>query len=168
MDGVENGLLGLAQNLTSALALLLSCVVLIGYVYLDNAAYNKAAIYQEQAVAYMTALIANIKSTEGFSDDMEVVFVGFDNVSDDTVNEVASNEEMDGIQLDKYYNSLEEMLNKGVNLQFMRDHLGFGNENVTIDDGSMASLSEVKAMATYPNDGAIAVVEGKLVVKMGK
>ena len=152
----------------AALLIFCTAVVTVGYVYLDNAAYYKAAIYQEQAVVYMTALIANIKSTEGFSDDMDIVFVGFNNVEDATINELANKEQMDGIQLEKYYNSLEEMINYGVNIQFMRDHLGVGNDKIIIDEeNEYAQETEIKKMPVYPNEGGIAIVDGRVIVKMG-
>lgn len=167
-DGFVNAFAGKISQLVAGLMILCTTIVVLGYVYLDNAAYNKAAIFQEQAVVYMTALMANIKSTEGFSDDMDIVFIGFDDVEDSTINEVAKKEELDGIQLEKYYNSLVEMINDGVNIQFMRDHLGIGNEHIIIDeDGDYAQIPEVKAMPTYPNDGGIAIVDGKVIVKMG-
>lgn len=167
-DGFSSDMLSIVSQGIVAVMIICTTVVTIGYVYLDNGAYNKAAIFQEQAVVYMTALVANIKSTDGFSDDMDIVFVGFDNVEDSTINEVASKEELDGIQLEKYYNSLEEMINYGVNVQFMRDHLGIGNEHIIIDDDNeYGDLPEVKTMPTYPNDGGIAVVDGMIIVKMG-
>ncbi|MCR5606144.1 MAG: hypothetical protein K6F69_04930 [Treponema sp.] len=168
-DGFEQKLAEKVSQVIAAIMILCTTVMTVGYVYLDNAAYNKAAIYQEQAVVYMTALIANIKATEGFSDDMDIVFVGFNNVEDQTINEVAKKEEMDGIQLEKYYNSLEEMINGGVNVQFMRDHLGIGNEHIIFDDDNeYASIAEVKNMPVYPNEGGIAVIDGKVIVKMSQ
>ncbi len=171
-DGFTNGLANKVSQAIASLLILCTTVVTIGYIYLDNAAYFKAAIFQEQAVVYMTALLANVKSVEGFSDDMEIVFVGFRNVEDKTINEVASREEMDGIQLEKYYNTLEEMLNYGVNIQFMRDHLGVGNEKMTIEDPnedtSISDMPEVKAMPCYPNEGSIAIIDNKVIVKMGE
>ena len=117
----------------------------------------------------MTALLANIKATDGFSDDMEIVFVGFNNIADETINEVARKEELDGIQLEKYYNSLEEMLNYGVNIQFARDHLGIGNEKMVMEDmEEITSLPKVQAMPTYPNEGSIAIIDNKVIVKMGE
>ncbi len=161
------------SKIISALLIASVTVVAFGYVILDNAAYYKAAIYQEQAVAYVTALMANIKSTPGFSDDMEIVIVGFDNVADKTINEVTTGkDEMGGIQLEKYYNSLEEMLNEGVNIQYLRDHIGIGNENLRIEDPNqdttVSDMPEVKAMPTYPNEGGIAIIDDMVVVKMGE
>ncbi|MBP3261379.1 glucosyltransferase domain-containing protein [Pseudobutyrivibrio sp.] len=169
VEGLMNTMADKVAQCVAALLIFCTAVVTVGYVYLDNAAYYKAAIYQEQAVVYMTALIANIKSTEGFSDDMDIVFVGFNNVEDATINELANKEQMDGIQLEKYYNSLEEMINYGVNIQFMRDHLGVGNDKIIIDEeNEYAKETEIKNMPVYPNEGGIAIVDGRVIVKMGE
>jgi len=171
-DGFEKAMVDKLAQATSLVLILCTGVVTIGYIYLDNAAYYKAALFQEQANAYTTALLANIKSTEGFSDDLTIVFVGFGNVSDATINEVGVNGALDGIQLEKYYNTLEEMLNEGVNIQYLRDHIGIGNDNMYIEDPNVettvADMPEVQAMPTYPNDGSIKIIDDMLVVKMGE
>ncbi len=161
----------IANVLTTActyIVLASTVIMTIGYTYLDNAAYLKADLYLEEAVSYWTAVVADIKACPGFTDDMEIVFVGMDNLSDNTIAEVASNEEMDGIQLEKYYNSLDAMIRYAGTLDFLREHCGFGNELVSYDDGTYAENATVQAMPTYPNDGSIAVVDGVLVVKMGE
>ena len=171
-DGFGSAIIEKLSQGISLVLILCTSVMTLGYVYLDNAAYFKASIYQEQANVYMTALLANIKSTEGFSDDLTIVFVGFNNVEDATINELADHEEFDGIQLEKYYNSLEEMLNYGVNIQYLRDHIGIGNENMYIEDANqdttVSDMPEVKAMPIYPNDGSIQIIDDMLVVKMGE
>lgn len=172
IEGFKEGVSSILGQATSLVLIICTLIITIGYVYLDNAAYFKAAIFQEQAIAYSTALLANIKSTEGFSDDMEIVLVGFNNVQDKTINEVANKEELDGVQLEWYANSLEEMINNGVNIQFLRDHIGIGNEKLTIEDPNesteVSDMPEVKAMPVYPNDGSIAIINDMLVVKMGE
>ena len=90
-------------------------------------------------------------------------------MEDATINELANKEQMDGIQLEKYYNSLEEMINYGVNIQFMRDHLGVGNDKIIIDEeNEYAKETEIKNMPVYPNEGGIAIVDGRVIVKMGE
>ena len=51
---------------------------------------------------------------------------------------------------------------------FLKEHIGFGNEHVIDDDGTVAAEPAVKAMPTYPNDGSIAVVDGRVIVKLGE
>lgn len=165
---LKNALIERGVKLITWLQIFAMFVVLVGYIYLDNAAYFKMSLYQEEAVAYFTALLADIKGTEGFTEDMQIVFVGLDGMSDGTIAEVASNEQMDGVKLEKYYNSLEDMLRHGCSLDFIREHCGYGNELVSLDEGSYMSKAEVKAMPTYPNDGSIAIVDDTLVVKFSE
>lgn len=165
---IKNAILKKATKLLTWLQILAILVIAVGYIYLDNAAYLKMDLYQEEAVAYFTALLANIKSTDGFSDDMEIVFVGIEKISDGTIAEVASNEQMDGVRLEKYYNSLDNTIRYSGNLDFIREHCGYGNELVSMDDGTYADMAEVKAMPTYPNDGGIAIIDNTLIVKFGE
>ena len=53
-------------------------------------------------------------------------------------------------------------------IYFLREHLGFGNDKVIIDDGTVAGEAAVQSMPTYPNYGAIAVVDGRVIVKLGE
>ena len=142
-------------------------VMAIGYIYLDNAAYMKADLIQEEATAYFTELAANIKACPGFDDDMEIVLVGWDDLEDGTMVNISPLEQLDGIQLEKYPN-LEELVTYSGSIHFMREHVGFGNDNVIIDEGELADDATVKAMPCYPDDGSIAVVDGRLIVKLGQ
>lgn len=142
-------------------------VITISYVYLDNAAYLKADIAEQQATSYFTQLAANIKSFEGFTDDMEIVFVDFDKNEDGTFVTVDDNEELDAIKIDKFP-VYSDLVTYGSAINFMQEHCGFGNDKVSIDDGTMAGNSKVQAMPTYPDYGSISVVDGKVVVKFGE
>lgn len=141
-------------------------IIVISYIYLDNAAYMKADLAQEQASSYLTQLAANIKSCDGFSDDMEIVFVDLDKNNDGTFVTTDTNEQLDAIKIEKfpYYTDL---VSGSSILYFMREHCGFGNELLSIDDGSLASEPNIAAMPAYPDDGSIAVVDGKVIVKFG-
>lgn len=144
-----------------------SLVVLIGYVYLDNAAYFKADLTQQAAVAWCTELVANIKGTDGFDDDMEIVFVGWDNLDDGTFAQVDNMEQLEAIQIAKYPD-YRVILETASNMYFLREHIAFGNDKVIIDDGTLANKSIVKSMPTYPNSGGIKVVDDKIIVKIGE
>ncbi len=142
-------------------------VLTLGYTYMDNAAYMKAEIAVEQATAYFTELVANIKSTEGFEDDMEIIFVGWNFIEDGTNAKVDSEDQLEAIQIDKFPR-FEEIITYGGSRYFLQEHLGFGNDQLIEDDGTVAAEPAVKAMPTYPNDGAIAVVDGRVIVKLGE
>lgn len=142
-------------------------VITVSYIYLDNAAYLKADIAERQATSYFTQLAANIKSCQGFDDDMEIVFVDFDKNADGTFVVVDDNEELDAIKIDKFP-VYSDLVTYGSAIRFMQEHCGFGNEKVVVDDGSLAEDSTVLAMPTYPDYGSIAVIDGKLIVKFGE
>lgn len=141
-------------------------VMLLGYIYLDNSAYLKADIVQQQATAWYTELVANIKCSEGYSDDMEIVLVGINSISDGTFTKIDEDGQLDAIQVAKYPDYIT-VLSNGGSLNFSREHIGFGNNLVKTDD-SLAELPEVKSMPTYPSDGSIKVVDGSVVVKLGE
>ena len=142
-------------------------VMTFGYVYMDNAAYMKGEIAQEQATAYFNQMVTAIKTTDGFSDDMEIVLVGWSDLEDGTFTTVDHNEELDAVKIEKFPRYTDLVSYEG-SIYFLREHLGFGNEKVIVDDGTVAAEPAVKSMPTYPNDGAIAVVDGRVIVKLGE
>ena len=166
MDGLSGFISAIVNKLTwIQLALIL--VMTIGYTYMDNAAYMKGEIAQEQAIAYFNQLITSIKSCEGFEDDMEIVLVGWSDLEDGTFAKVDNSDQLEAIKITKFPRYTDLVKYEG-SIYFLREHLGFGNENVIIDDGTVAAESAVKAMPTYPNDGAIAVIDGRVIVKLGE
>ncbi|MCR5416104.1 MAG: hypothetical protein K6E79_04850, partial [Pseudobutyrivibrio sp.] len=76
-------------------------------------------------------------------------------------------DQLEAVKLEKFPR-FTDIITYGGSIYFMQEHLGFGNELVVEDDGTMADTPEVQAMPTYPNDGSIAVVDGKLIVKLGE
>lgn len=161
---------GNMQKLISCLTWLqLFClaVMTIGYIYMDNAAYMKAEIAEEQATSYFNQLVTAIKTCDGFSEDMDIYFVGWDKLEDGTFVDVDNNEQLDAIKLEKFPR-YTDIVRYGGSIYFMREHIGFGNEHVIEDDGTVASETAVQKMPTYPNDGSIAVVNDRVIVKLGK
>ena len=154
-------------KLITCLQLIAIFVITVSYIYLDNAAYLKADIAERQATSYFTQLAANIKSCQGFDDDMEIVFVDFDKNADGTFVTVDDNEELDAIKIEKFP-VYSDLVTYGSAINFMQEHCGFGNERVVVDDGTLAKEESVQAMPTYPDYGSIAVVDGKLIVKFGE
>ncbi len=142
-------------------------VIVLGYIYLDNAAYFKADLAEQQATAYYTELVANIKAAPDFEDDMEIVFVGWNDLDDGTNAKIDNVDQLEAVKLEKFPR-FTDIITYGGSRYFMQEHLGFGNELLIEDDGTYADNPTVKAMPTYPNDGAIAVVDGKLIVKLGE
>lgn len=141
--------------------------LLIGYIYLDNAAYFKADLTEQAAVAWGTELVANIKGAEGFKDDIEIVFIGWDNLDDGTFAKVDNMDQLEAIKIAKYPD-YKTILQAASNMYFFREHIGFGNDLVVIDDGTMARDSFVVNMPSYPNEGSIRLYNNKMIVKLGE
>ena len=166
-EQVSKSIVNTVITLATWVQIICLTAITLGYTYMDNAAYMKAEIAQEQAIAYFNQLITAIKTCDGFSDDMEIILVGWSNLEDGTFTIVDHNEELDAVKIDKFPRYTDLVRYEG-SIYFLREHLGFGNDNVIVDDGEVASKDEVKSMPTYPNDGAIAVVDGKVIVKLGE
>lgn len=63
------------------LTMVLSVLMMI-YVYYDNAAYLKMNFVQEQAIVYFTTLFTQIKSVDGYKDEYPVVLLGNGEIED--------------------------------------------------------------------------------------
>ncbi|WP_028242245.1 glucosyltransferase domain-containing protein [Pseudobutyrivibrio ruminis] len=142
-------------------------VMTFGYIYMDNAAYMKAEIAEEQATSYFNQLITAIKTCDGFSEDMDIILVGWDKLDDGTFVDVDNNEQLEAVKLEKFPR-YTDIVRYGGSIYFIREHIGFGNEHVIEDDGTVAKESVVKKMPTYPNDGSIVVSDGRVIVKLGE
>lgn len=162
----DSSFISKAEYWLSFLQIICVTIMTLGYVYMDNAAYMKAEIAQEQAVAYFNQMVTAIKTCDGFEEDMEIVLVGWENLEDATFVKVDNVDQLDAIKLDKFPRYTDLVQYAG-SIHFIREHIGFGNENVIVDEGEVAAEEAVKSMPTYPNDGSIAVVDGRVIVKLG-
>ncbi|MBO6129734.1 MAG: glucosyltransferase domain-containing protein [Pseudobutyrivibrio sp.] len=142
-------------------------VMTFGYIYMDNAAYMKAEIAEEQATSYFNQLVTAIKTCDGFSEDMDIILVGWDKLDDGTFVNVDNNELLDAVKLEKFPR-YTDIVRYGGSIYFIREHIGFGNTHVIEDDGTVAAETTVQSMPTYPNDGAIRVIDGRVIVKLGE
>ena len=152
---------------TTWIQILSISVMTLGYTYMDNAAYMKGEIAQEQTIAYFNQLITAIKTCDGFDQNMDIVLVGWSKLDDATFTIVDPTEALDAVKIEKFPRYTKLVSYEG-SIYFMREHLGFGNEKVIVDDGTVADEAAVKSMPTYPDDGAIAVVDGRVIVKLGE
>ncbi len=134
----------------------------IFYVYLNNAAYLEAELSLSAAKSYYTTLITQIKSQEGYREDMEVVLIG-DN-RDGTVYEISEDFFQD-IDIGGIYGT--DRIVKGIDKErFMKYYCGY-DQNITTDISGLVEESWL-SMPCYPNDGAIKIVENKIIVKFSE
>ena len=76
-------------------------------------------------------------------------------------------DQLEAVKLEKFPR-FTDLIAYGGSKYFMQEHIGFGNDLLKEDDGTVAEESAVKAMPTYPNDGSIQVIDGRVIVKLGE
>lgn len=153
---------GSISKMTGILNWLTTCIMIfsaIFYIYLDNAAYLKMELSFSAAKSYYTTLITQIKSQEGYREDMEVVLIGEN--QDSTIykmkEDIFQEVEIAGV-LDTEWEI------RGIDQElFMKYYCGY-DQNIT-DDISTIDKEKWQDMPHYPNDGSIKIVDDKVIVK---
>lgn len=137
-----------------------ACLLLFSVMYcrFDNACYLKAEFQQQQAISYFTTLITQIKSVDGYTDEMGVAFINQWSINDASV----SNMEAFNDTLIFPYTE-RTLLNNYAWLVFMENWCGYSPTMSNVAD--FIDLPEVQAMPSYPDDGAIQIINNTVVVK---
>lgn len=143
-----------AEILVTALA--------VCYIFADNAAYTKMTLVQEEMTSFFTVLESRITSTEGYSDDLHVVFVGEGKIEDNNLTELS--ETYPNTKILGYEYNAGDLINKESWLRYMRIHAGFEPEVDELTE-DIASSDEFYSMDTYPNANSVKVINGKVVVR---
>jgi len=143
----------------------ITCIVValmvVFYIRLDNFAYLKANYQQENALAYFTVLMSEIKGTEEYRDELPVVFLG--NI-DGMDTSIAPIREFDAMTLQGYHTDMNTFISYYANVLFMEVHCGY--EYVEPSNLEEIKASEtVQNMPCYPDKGAVRVVDDVVVVK---
>jgi hypothetical protein len=125
------------------------------YCHFANAQYLVLELSYEQAQSYCTTLVTQIKSVDGYSDELPVVFVGQE-ISDETLyrNDVVER---------LMFSGREETLVEAYSREYMlRYYCGFDPIYLSSED---ILADAIEQMPTYPKDGSIKVIDGTVVVR---
>ena len=141
-----------------------SAVLILLCAQVCNLAYTSSATAHRATEAFSTNLVGRVESTPGYRQDMEVVIIGT-------------------FPQDVYYSSVEEFsrvehyscmsatvmgLNKHV-YYYLNDWLNVPWQEPA--EETMISVSDSEAfqsMPLYPSDGSVAIVDGRVVVKLAE
>lgn len=141
--------------------------VLLGYVfvaaqywYLDSAAYFRMTFVQEEAQSWFTTLVTEIKSCDGYSDEVPVVFVGDPGKEDTTIFSYPQGR----VSILGGNYSTQTLISDYSWLNFMKIHTGYNPKTVD-DEEPWLNSEEVRSMPCYPDSGSIAIVNNAVVVK---
>lgn len=145
-------------NVVTAIALI--CTV-ISYIWFANGNYLAMDYTNERDFAYYTVLLTQIKSIEGYNDDMPIATVGRPTHDDSFVR---------GTVVDRVFNlagKAETNISAYSSWNIMTRVLGFDPEmrNSDEDEAYFSELPEVQNMPNYPDSGAIKIIDDTVVIK---
>lgn len=145
-------------NVVTACCMVLSIAT---YIWFANGNYLALEYTNVHDEAYYTVLMSQIKSVEGYRDDMCISLVGVP--GDDLTNNMGS-------MIDKTFNLGGKAPSNVVaysQWNIMTKVIGFNPEVRWSDEDEeyFRNLPEVKAMPVYPDDGSIKIIDDTVVVK---
>lgn len=142
---------------------ILSVVLVLLYVWYGNGCYMALEYTKYHDMAYYETMVTQIKSLDGYTDDMPVALIG--NEIDDATNNMGSmlggTFGLDG--------KIETNVSAYSKIYIMTKYLGFapnfcGYEEIV----ALMELEEVKEMECYPDSGSIKIVNGIVVIKLSE
>lgn len=140
---------------------LVAAIGIVSYCHFANGQYVSMQLSLEQASSYYTTMITQIKSTEGYQEDMKVVLSGVD-IVDKTLYH---NEIMNAFSMSGRDDALADAYSKQ---NFILYYCGFQAELADENILSGQSKSVLEGMPTYPNDGSIRILDNAVVVKLSE
>ena len=146
------------QKGTRLIGMVLLCVFCVIYTKFDNDCYLKADILQRQINSYITTMVTQIKSLDGYIDGMKIAYINEDIKSDSSIPQ---REEIDSIYIHPYH--MSTLLEDYNFRRIMERQIGFYPEKA--DKEYFSALDEVKNMPSYPNDGSIRIIDDVIVIK---
>ncbi len=131
----------------------------VAYCRFDNALYVKAQFEQTRVINYCNTIVTQIKSVEGYSDKLPVVFINLEKNKDLSVSDI---DEFKPIDIHPYH-GMKSLLNDYSITDFIEYWNGY--KPIYLKEEDFINLPEVKNMPSYPNDGSIKIINDAVVVK---
>lgn len=132
------------------------------YAYQTNVNYRALYFQNKKVENYLSILLTQVRSTEGYTEDMELVFVG-SNIQDNTLHD-------DWTEVTFQYGgnggSAMDALNAYSRPDFIYQFFGYPCHYAT-DEELAAYASQLEGMATYPNSGSIKIIDDLVFVNCG-
>ena len=125
---------------------------------IDNICYFQATFGQQRTINYFTTLVTRIKSAKGYRDEYPVVYL---NERDKRVEDVQEMKTLDPV-IPPYWGT-GMVINNYAWKDFVSYWCAFTPETGRKED--FEGLPEVRDMPRYPDEGAIRVINGTVVVK---
>lgn len=136
-------------------------ITVLVYIWFANGNYLALEYTNVHDEAYFTTMMAQIKSVEGYNDDLPLVIIGqIQDEKSNTAGNMIGNTFTLGGKIDSNVKAYS-----GWNI--MTKVIGYNKEVLWSDEDAehYSNLDEVKSMPCYPENGAIRVVDGAIVIK---
>ncbi len=153
----------LINNMISWAGTILAALSICIFIWFDNGNYQALQYTNEHDLAYYQTLMTQIKSVDGYNDDLPYIVLGqFEDKTNTAGGLIENYFDMDGktsSNIDQY-SSWNILINR----------LGFRAEKLYDDESEahFSSLDEVKEMPCYPDAGSIKVIEDVIVIKLSE
>lgn len=155
------------DKLTTVLSVIVAfCVMLtsVFYIHEDNKAYLRMSLIQNQLDTFYTALITRMQNTEGFRENMYVVYAG--GIFDETFY---SKTGLDDTKIYQFGFQKSQMLNNDTWKTYMKLHTGYEFIEVGEEErNAIMATEEFANLKAYPSDNSTAVINDVLVVKFSE
>ena len=114
---------------------------------------------QQESISYFTTLVTQIKSTDGYTDELPVAFINARKIKDKSLHELNA---LADIRIAPYSG-----VNAYVNDYLWIDYMGIwcGYYPSIIGEDQFKELPEVIEMPSYPDQGSIRVINDTVIVK---
>ncbi|MBR1384490.1 MAG: glucosyltransferase domain-containing protein [Ruminococcus sp.] len=151
------------RRITGAVSVCISALMMCTAVFFcryDNIIWLKAELIKQRLNSYYTRLVTDIKSVEGYSDNLSVSFINPYQISDMTVRDI---DELEFLRAVPYDSSIGASVNNYAFIKYI-DYFCAFTPNY-IDEEHFCDMDEVIEMPSYPDDGSIKIINGTVVVK---
>ncbi len=142
---------------------LIAVAMVLMYVWFGNGCYMSLEYTKYHDLAYFETMVTQIKSLEGYTDDMPVTFIG---------NEIKDETHDMGSMLGGTFGldgKIESNINAYSRAHILTKFLGFAPDFCGYEQTvELMEREEVKEMSCYPDDGSMKVVDGVVVIKLSE
>ena len=142
----------------------LLCIMAIMFIRYANICYLEAILNQQELISWETVLIAQIKSVEGYQDDMPVAFVN--RIGDNWQTAMSDKNVFHFYQFDEVTTvPYTYILWSNTSWQSFMKHWCYYYPEWVEDVSIYEEMEVVQNMPSYPDDGSIQIIDNVIVVK---
>lgn len=142
----------------TAVSVAMAYLIIFSYAVVDNQAYMRVQLLQNEATAFYNRLITRIEGTEGYLQSDSIYIAGALEISDKNLTEVP---QFPAVTMTGYTMTTDEFINDYAWKEYVRWQLGFD----PVYEAQVPDVSAISEMPCYPDADSIRIVDDVVVVK---